>query len=173
MTEIGEGLKKIGKRAFEGCAGLTWIRLPKGIVCIDDTCLPVPCVVCYTPYAASFARYPVFLGGRLMDLKAHIWPGAVRGFLRAGDFGISVKDIPKDAYHAYIRAHLWDFIEDMEENGRIVRYLIGEDLLEREGTDYLLEAYERSGDVETKAALLSYRHNRFGEDGTGGESLLI
>ena len=99
---IPESVISIGEGVFQGCERLECIRIPKAVEEILDEKLDVPYVICYSEYIATFAEYPIYLGGSLYDLSSYIKPGALEGFLYAKEHGITEIDQWEDDYRNYI-----------------------------------------------------------------------
>ena len=98
---LPESVMSIGEGAFYGCEALERIRLPQAVEEILDEVLDVPYVICATTYAASHAKYPVYLGGSPYKLPAEVQLGAVEGFRYAMRHGIYEVIRWEDDYHRF------------------------------------------------------------------------
>lgn len=168
---IPEGLRTIRSGAFFACGNLESIRVPESVEEIEDPKLEAPFVICLTPFAASHAEYPVYLGGPLSDLPEEERPGAVRGFFYALEHGIREIDPWREAYIQQIREDADTYVSLAEENRTVLLLLTGEELLDEEGARYLMDRFDEEGGIEAKALLLRYCHERFAAGGPGDLSL--
>lgn len=177
---IPEGALGIGFRAFKMCFSLERLTIPASVTFIGaeafDSCFRLSGIICHSPYAVSYinrqyGRYPVYLAGPLSDLPEEERDGAARGFFCARQKGIREIDRWEEAYLDHIRDHIGAFVDDAKESRFVFMFLLREELLDREGTERLLDCFHEAGNNEAKAVLLQYRQRKFGEDGPGDLSL--
>jgi hypothetical protein len=147
------------------------VRIPRSVTRIGDKKLGVPYVICYTPYVASRALYPIYLGGPLSDLPDDCRQGAARGYIFAVEHGISEICQWRNGYMDYFLEERAIFVRDAKKVRYILLFLIREGLLDKEAIRQFLRQYEKTDDIEVKAALLQYWKEHFGDSGTDGFSL--
>ena len=181
--------------AFMDCQFLRCIRVPESVAAIGSACPGIDpeeyrsadayvnyantiwndFVVCYTPFAAACSYYPVYIGGGLSDLPEDKRYDAGLGFLYAMEHGIHEIDPWKEEYLDFIRTNISEYLEEDPNDGHNLRYFhlffIQEELLDKDSALFLLDEYKESEDLEVKAALIEYYHERFGSDDPEGLSV--
>lgn len=167
-VRLPEGIERIGYKVFYLCPELNSLRVPAGVREIQGT-IQVHYLTCYTPYAASFALCPIYLGGSLSDLDPSKQKGAVMGFFYALENGMTEIGRWRGDYAAFIREHLDEYTDLALSNRRALKFLLEEGLLAEDRIGELLDAWLGREDLEIRSALLQYQRERTGPGGPGSQ----
>ena len=84
----------------------------------------------------------------------------------------TIKNMYKVLFHQtekYYQKTFWSLCPKTKDKKLVVLFLIREKLLDKLATEVLLRRYEHSDDIEIKAALLQYQHERFGTGSSGDQ----
>ena len=128
----------------------------------------------YVFYQIAENMYLIYLGGPIAYLNGkESRIKAADGFIYALERGIKDADQWREENLEFIRNNSLDIIEYAKDKKLVVLFLIREKLLDKLATEVLLRRYEYSDDIEIKAALVQYHHERFGTGGTGDDFFWI
>ena len=169
---IPENVVFIDDHAFSGCKSLTSMTIPKR-TSVDIgafyRCDRPRELIFYSPYLMPLFyqmaenMYLIYLGGPIDYLGAKEYGiKAANGLIYALERGIKDADQRREENLGFIKNNYLEIIEAAKDKKLVVLFLIREKLLDKLGTIVLLKRYEDSDDIELKAALLQYQHERFG-----------